>query len=46
MLSMTFDTLMDPTVALVKVVLLCHLVRATMRHIVIVTYALLLFVPT
>ena len=46
MLSMAFDTLVNPTVALVKVILLGHLVCATMRHIVIVTNALLLFVST
>ena len=46
MLAMAFDALVNPTVALVKVILLGHFVSTTMRHVVIVAYALLLLVPT
>ena len=43
---MALYTLMKATVALVHVVLLGHLVCTTMRHIVILTNALFLLVPT
>ena len=46
MLAVEFDALMHPTIAFVKVVLLCHLVVATVSHIVIVANPLLLLVPT
>ena len=43
---MALDALVHSSVALVQVVLLGHLVRASMSHVVIVANALLLFVPS
>ena len=46
MLPMALNALVHPLVTFVKIVLLRHLVRTSMRHVVIVANALLLLVPT
>ena len=45
-LAMAFDTLVVPTVALVKVPIFGDRVIASVRHVVVVTDPLLLLVPT
>ena len=43
---MALDALMCPSVTLVDVAILCHIVRTTMGHVVVVADSLLLLVPS